>query len=228
MNERPEDRIDDLVRDAERRAWDETPRDDDTAARDRAAVLARISRGRRSTHRARPDERARPWWRVVAPVAVAAGLVGLFVLRDQVEVHTPTSVALRQPADEAAPVADDAREVAAARGTPAEEGAAALTEGRATAMKRAQDGPLPAPSVPVESMTARARGDADGDTRLTLVDTVSRRVETILETLGPVEEPAPLVPAVRDSLVALLRELRPRLTDDALARRVDLRIAPEE
>lgn len=205
-----DDRIDDLVRDAERRAWDDAladasadaSADEVTAARDREAVLARI--------RSAPAARRMPWWRTAAPIAVAASLVGMFILRDQL-----------MPVDDAALEAEQTLDLL-------EESRQRKSSATARETPDAADSPPPTPVAALgRASSAAERTDAD-ESRLTLVDDVAFRVDAALALLGPVEEPEALQSAVRDSLIEVLRELRPRVQDTTRARRIDAWIAPRE
>ena len=119
-------RVDALVRAAAERA--DTQRSDQdrvVAERDRLAVMDRIAT--RATDHAprraavRRDPRL-PWWRIAAPIAVAAGLAGLFLLREveppsldeavSPTAPVPSAIQVAEPKSLAAPEGDHlAREV---------------------------------------------------------------------------------------------------------------------
>ena len=82
------ERVDDLVRAADDREYGEDRR---TAERDRDVVMDRIRGRRRREHL--------PWWRIAAPVAVAASLAGLFFLREAEPPATPTAEAPKATED---------------------------------------------------------------------------------------------------------------------------------
>ena len=215
MNDRHDERIDELVRAADRRAVERTEPDDVTAARDREAVLERIARP------GKPEDRPMPWWRVVAPVAIAAGLAGLFLMRD---ATTPGPTAPSEPVARS-------EEVTAKEASP---DPARRSETAELLRERVAGRPVPAPTVPAEgsadapSTAALRVADGPESARVTVVDPAARETATILEMLGPADAPLPLATTVRDSLLERLRTLRPRLSDPERIRAIDAWIAPRE
>lgn len=214
MNERRDDRIDALVREAAARRENDAE-DRVQAQRDRHAVLERLDAGKapRDASTAGPRHLRSPWWRTTAPFAVAAGLAGLFLLSDR--VRTPTAPEPRPG-------------VGAEKTGRGVESSDAPLDVAARSEDTARRSPPPRTLEVSAPPAARVAEEREATSGTTLADTVGAEVDTILARLGPVETPVDLAPAVRDSLVERLRELRPRVTDDERARRTDAWVAPRE
>lgn len=206
------ERVDALVRAAAERTDARGTSDDRLRAeRDRRAVLDRIaSHPSRTTgpRRSAPRREPRlPWWRVAAPIAVAAGLAGLFFLR---EIEPPS---LDEAISPTAPVPSASPEAAAPADDADAPSALMVAEPKSVAAGEAET-------------LARRLDERPPAARVTLVDPVVFRSEEALRRLGPADEPHDLATATRDSLIEVLRELRPRIEDPELARRVDAWVAP--
>jgi len=237
VNEARDQRIDALVRAADERARSETSEDRLAAERDKQNVMMRIGAERPADGSAHEPHRMRtPWWRVAAPIAVAASLVGLFVLRDQLQPGELLTEEITAPTTLDLPAEDRAREVATS--SPTDEASdAAETRDRDTTeeenlLARRTVPPVGAARIvePERDATSMKVSRVEPETArgMTLTRTADLEVAEILDRLGPADAPRILEPAVRDSLVEVLRTLRPGLTDSARAERVDAWIAPRD
>ncbi len=151
-----------------------------------------------------------PWWRVWAPVTVAALLLGLFTLREVERVGPPGPEHAPARRSESAPVQDVPPSPAArpipGPDAPRPSGALRRAEVRERSDRSAA---LVAPASPLD-----ARGPGAP---------ASVRAESLLAEWARLPLPDP---ARSDSIRAALETLRPLLEDDSLRRRVERALGP--